>query len=144
MTFDSGARAVAICAVLTVAATTAAEASMPSACSMVPLANVRTILGEPVIISKDEAPTVEDGLEGTTCLYMVSGSAGMTVSVWLGRGPHILASHRAYANMPQRHGAEGMHGNTQAIVSVVTGSKAGLIYHDALSAKVLAAVLAKL
>ena len=148
MTCNLAARAVALCAVLTVAATTGAEASnMPSACSMIPLADVRSTVGAPVKIINDNAPVVAYGVEATNCLYMVSLSGGMSVSVWLGRGPagQMLAAHRAYAKVPQsRRGAEGLRGSTQVIVRVVTASAAGMAYHDALSAKLLAAVLAKL
>ena len=141
------AHAAALCAVLTVAATTGADASMPRACSMVPLAVVRATVGAPVTIVNDNAPAVAYGVEATNCLYAVSRGGGMTASVWLGRGPaaQMLKAHRVYPSLPpSRHGSEGLRGNTQVIVRVVTASEAGMTYHDALSAKLLAAVLAKL
>ena len=147
MTCYNAARAVVLCAALTVAATGGAEASMPRACSMLPLAGVRSIVGAPVTISNDGAQAVAYGVEATNCLYTVSRGGGMTVSVWLGHGPaaQMLKAHQVYPTLPpSRHGAEGLRRNTQVIVRVVTASEAGMAYHDDLSAKLLAAILAKL
>jgi hypothetical protein len=141
------ARGVVLGAMLAAGAGAPAGAAMPSACSVLSLADVRAIVGAPVTVFHDQAPVMaKDGLEATNCLYMNSLAGGLSASVWLGRGPaaHVNAAHQAYATMKERHGANGISGNTLVVVSVATASRTGLTYQDATSAKLLAAVLKKL
>lgn len=141
------ARGAVLGAMLTAGVGARAGAAMPAACSLLSLADVRAIVGAPVTVFHDQAPVMaRDGLEATNCLYMVSLRGGLSASVWLGRGPasHVNAAHEAFATQKERHGVNGVRGNTLVIVNVATPSGTGVTYQDATSAKLLAAVLKKL
>ena len=147
MTPQLALRAAALGGMLAASAVSSANAApMPSACSMLPLANVQSIVGAPVTIFHDQAPVMaRDGLEATNCTYMVSLRGGLSASVWLGRGSpaRIAAMHQKYGTMAKRPGADGVRGNTIAVVNVANAARAGVVYRPDLSKKLLDAVLSK-
>ncbi|MDB5070080.1 MAG: hypothetical protein JWM87_1191 [Candidatus Eremiobacteraeota bacterium] len=139
-------RAAALAAVFAASAVAPANADpMRTACSMLPLASVGTLVGRSVTVFHDGAPVTTSGLEATNCLYMSSMKGEIAASVWLGRGTHarMLSVNQAFATSKRHQGVNGMRGDTVVLVNVTSPSGSGVAYHDDISKKLLAAVLSK-
>jgi hypothetical protein len=137
----------ALAAVLAASALTPATADpMRTACSMLPLASVGTLVGRSVTVFHDGAPVTTSGLEATNCLYMSSMKGEIAVSVWLGRGTlsRVLSVNQAFKTSNRHQGVNGMRGNTVVLVNVTSPTRSGVAYHDDISKKLLDAVLAKI
>lgn len=121
-----------------------AHAGSRAACSLLPLNQVRTIVGAPVIISVSQNPVTLHGETISSCVYSLPRSNGRGAAISIVSGPASALAKLKQMHDKSRTDVSTIKGGVFVSAGVEGTSGSTLKNDPAASQKLLAAMLQKL